>query len=414
MKHTYLFAGILTLGTGTSAMADIVQADDVIISKGTQSTMLCVGRNCVDGETFSTTFDAFLRLKANNNVIEFDDTSTISGAPNRDWAIRANETTGGTAGEAFFIRDTTASTNPFYIEGDAPSNSLFIEGSSGQVGMGTTAPESDLHLLSNDSSKMTIELPGSSKWETGIGGFGYVLADVLSGRTEVLLIENGAAPNSLVMLDSGRIGLGTLSPNAGLHLRRSNGEGAMLIEETTAGTLGQLTLRNNGTTFFTLEDTSIWDGPNSGRKWNFQNQAGTFRVTTAPGGPGEIEMILTQDGDMTIEGELTTSGGTCGGGCDAVFTEDYDLPSIQQHADAMWSLGHLPNVGPTLENQPINVSDKVGRMLNELEHAHIYIDQLHTQLAEHDAEKVAMAAQIDAQADRLDALERTLLSLTAD
>jgi hypothetical protein len=46
----------------------------------------------------------------------------------------------------------------------------------------------------------------------------------------------------------------------------------------------------------------------------------------------------------------------------------------------MWQNGHLPNIGPTPEDQPINVSDKLGRMLNELEKAHIYIDQLHRRL----------------------------------
>ncbi|MBD3663374.1 hypothetical protein [Sulfitobacter aestuariivivens] len=208
-------------------------------------------------------------------------------------------------------------------------------------------------------------------------------------------------------MSDGSVGLGTGFAAAALHVRRSDNTAALLIEETGAGTLGQLALRNNGITFFSLEDTSIADAPNSGRAWNFQNQAGTFRVTTAPGGPGEIEMILTPAGDMTIKGELTTSGGTCGGGCDAVFSEDYALPSIAEHAEAMFTLGHLPNVGPTLENTPINVSDKLGRMLNELEHAHIYIDQLHsdiedlkTAMAERDALREEQLNKLLALLDR--------------
>jgi hypothetical protein len=43
----------------------------------------------------------------------------------------------------------------------------------------------------------------------------------------------------------------------------------------------------------------------------------------------------------------------------------------------MWENSYLPAVGPTQENAPINLSDKTGRMLNELEKAHIYIEQLH-------------------------------------
>lgn len=96
-------------------------------------------------------------------------------------------------------------------------------------------------------------------------------------------------------------------------------------------------------------------------------------------GAGE-EFILDANGNVTITGSITTSGGTCGCGCDAVFTDEYDLPSISEHTEAMYALGYLPNVGPTLENTAINVSDKLGRMLNELEHAHIYIAELHDRI----------------------------------
>ena len=37
-------------------------------------------------------------------------------------------------------------------------------------------------------------------------------------------------------------------------------------------------------------------------------------------------------------------------------------------------------VGPTPEEGPVIISQKVGGLLNELEHAHIYIEQLHKRL----------------------------------
>ncbi|MFC6584056.1 hypothetical protein [Sulfitobacter aestuariivivens] len=232
-------------------------------------------------------------------------------------------------------------------------------------------------------------------WDVGGNDGSFFVEDVIAGSLP-LRIFPGASTGSFTLRSDGSVGLGTENPTTALHLRRSDNTAALLIEETGAGTLGQMTLRNNGITFFSLEDTSIADAPNSGRAWNFQNQAGTFRVTTAPGGPGDIEMILTPDGDMTIEGELTTAGGTCGGGCDAVFSEDYDLPSIAEHAEAMFTLGHLPNVGPTIENTPINVSDKLGRMLNELEHAHIYIAEQENRIAAQEDRIAALEAKLDA------------------
>ncbi|KZY31969.1 hypothetical protein A3731_36125 [Roseovarius sp. HI0049] len=98
---------------------------------------------------------------------------------------------------------------------------------------------------------------------------------------------------------------------------------------------------------------------------------GEFRYNIVDGdGP---EMRLNADGDVTTVGTLVTGGPSCSSGCDAVFSEDYDLLSIEEHADQMFSLGHLPAVGPTVPGTPVNISEQYGRMLNELEHAHIYI-----------------------------------------
>ena len=51
----------------------------------------------------------------------------------------------------------------------------------------------------------------------------------------------------------------------------------------------------------------------------------------------------------------------------------------------MWAKGYLPAVGPTTPGAPLNVAEKLGAVLNELEHAHIYIEQVHTDLVDHRA-----------------------------
>ena len=70
----------------------------------------------------------------------------------------------------------------------------------------------------------------------------------------------------------------------------------------------------------------------------------------------------------------------------------YTVPSIEEHAALMWEKKHLPAVGPTGPDMPINMTEKMLRMLNELEHAHIYIEQLHTRVAEMEA-KIATLTQ---------------------
>ena len=133
------------------------------------------------------------------------------------------------------------------------------------------------------------------------------------------------------------------------------------------------------------------------------NQSADVVFTEGPLRTGELrynivdgdgpEMRLNADGDMVLSGALTTAGPTCAAGCDAVFEPDYDRLSIAEHASEMWAKGYLPAVGPTMPGAPLDVAEKLGAVLNELEHAHIYIEQVHEDL-------VDQRARIDRQ-DRL-------------
>ena len=78
-----------------------------------------------------------------------------------------------------------------------------------------------------------------------------------------------------------------------------------------------------------------------------------------------------------------------------MFDADYDLPSIAEQREMMFANRHLPNVGPTPETGPMNLSAKVGGMLNELEKAHIYIGQLE--------EQVRIIPELQARLDLLEA-----------
>ena len=155
----------------------------------------------------------------------------------------------------------------------------------------------------------------------------------------------------------GDIGIGTASPAASVHVRRA---GAAFIElENTAATTGDGWTINHSN-----PGALVMDGD----------------ASAADGG----EFSLTVDGELTLQGDLITGGsGNCAPpnpACDGVFLPDYDVPSIEEHAAQMWQNQYLPAIGPTLPNEPINVSRKTQGILNELEHAHIYIEQLHKRL----------------------------------
>lgn len=231
------------------------------------------------------------------------------------------------------------------------------------------------------------------------GQFGqeyFAIQDLDNSGALPFRLMAGAPANALLVAGNGAIGLGTTLPQTGLHVQRSDGRAAILIEETSPGTLGQLTLRNNGTTFFALEDTSRPAGDNTGRAWNFQNQGGTFRVTTAPGGPGQIEMILTPEGDMTIKGDYYASSGTLLNVPDFVFAPNYALRPLSDVATFIAKNSHLPDVpsAETIKETGLNMTQMQMILLRKVEELTLYTIEL-------EAARAANQTRLDALETRL-------------
>jgi hypothetical protein len=396
------------LATGTSALclmgsvasADIVHLDDVIIDGS-----LCVGFDCVNGESFG--FDT-IRMKENNIRIKAQDTSSSASFPSNDWQITFNDSANGGLNK-FSIDDIDGGRTPFTIEANAPSHSLYVD-DGGRLGLGTSTPVVDIHAKSGNTPTLRLEQDGSNgftpqTWDVAGNEAGFFIRDATNGSTLPFRIRPGAPSSAIDIAADGDVGVGTTSPDAGMHVvdatnallvdktdggaaeafahfRTKDGTApvaAVLIEDnsSTAGVRRMLELKNNGGSFISLTNTAASDN-----RWNIihENNAPN-RLILSNSGDADSEFILDDSGNVTLTGTITTVGGSCGAGCDRVFTADYDLPSIETHASQMWSKGFLPNVGPTIENTPINVSDKMGRMLNELEHAHIYIDQMNQRIA---------------------------------
>lgn len=349
--------------------ADIQHLDDTIITFS-----LCVGNDCVNGENFG--FDT-VRLKENNLRIHFDDTSSSASFPSNDWRITVNDSNNGGA-SYFSIEDATAGRRPFTVEAGAAANSLYVE-TDGDVGLGTSNPAVELHIVDGDSPTIRLEQNGSSgftpqTYDVASNEANFFIRDVTNGSRLFFRSKPGAPENSLFIDAQGKIGLGTDAPDSNLHIRGQQ------VRLENSGPVAAFRLDESGSTF------------GAGLQLQSDNLFLAFDDSTMP------EFRIDTGGNVTLEGTITTSGSTCGSGCDAVFDPDYDLETIEEHANEMFSNKFLPNVGPTEENKPINLTDKLGRMLNELEKAHIYIAQL-------DDEKKVLQARLEAQEARLEKLE---------
>ncbi|MDQ2089293.1 hypothetical protein [Marimonas arenosa] len=380
-----------TLAAG-AVQADQVFLDDVIVDGS-----LCVGFDCVNGESFG--FNT-IKLKENNLRIKFEDTSSSASFPDRDWQLEANETSNG-GQERFAIVDLTASRTPFVIEGNAPSNSLYVD-DGGRIGNGTSTPVVQIHSKDGNTPTLRLEQDGSSgftaqTFDIAANEANFFIRDVTNGSQLPFRIQPGADTNALYIANDNDIGMGAgTNPDASLHVERSDGTAKLKVEENS-GTSAARTIAefiNNGRPDLVMANTSTGD------EWSFGAGTNFIMKTGAVGSDSSAKTkhltLYGATGNLEITGEIITGGTTCGGGCDLVFSDDYDLPSIAEHTERMYALGHLPNVGPTIENQPINLTDKVGRMLNELEHAHIYIDDLHGRLAAQEAMNSALLARLEA------------------
>lgn len=355
LKH--LIASTALCFAAGSAAADIIHADDVIAQFS-----MCVGNDCVNGESFG--FDT-LRLKENNLRIHFSDTSTSASFPTNDWRIVINDTgNGGT--NHFSVEDSTAGRSPFRIEAGAAANSLVVE-ADGDIGIGTLNPVVELHVVDGDSPTLRLEQNGSSgftpqTFDLVSNEANFFIRDVTNGSQLPFRIKPGADTDALFIAADNDIGMGTDSPDADLEI--STSETFTFFRLTALGA-------NNDSADITYTGAG---------------GAGQLRYNIVDG--DAQEMSLDADGNMILTGTLTTTGATCGSGCDRVFDEDYPLLSIEDHASLMFENRHLPAVGPTQPFVPVNLTEKMGNMLNELEHAHIYIDQLHARLSVLEAQLV--------------------------
>jgi len=349
---------------------DQVIPDDLIVQGSA-----CVGFDCVNGESFG--FDT-IRMKENNTRIQFNDTSSTASFPTNNWQIRANSSANGGGNFLAFVDQNNSDTSEtgtlvFVVEADAGANALFVD-STGRVGLGTGTPVLDLHISSTNTPGLRLEQTSgggftAQTWDIAGNEANFFVRDVTGGSRLPLRIRPDAPSSSIDISSDGDVGIGTASPDAGVDIERAGGGSAVSMLRFT---------NTNGPSRLEFRDTT------GAVDWDFRTTSGDTFVITQPTSPTN-DFQIASNGNVTVRGTLTTSGPTCGAGCDRVFAPDFELESIEDHAASMWANSYLPAVGPTRPGEAFNVSEKTGGILNELEKAHIYIEQLNEKLKKRDA-----------------------------
>jgi len=383
----------------------------------------CIGNSCDALPSFS---QEPLTLRWTNTGIIFEDSST-SDFPDNDFAIIINDS-GGASGTAeyFSIMDITAGLTPFTVSAGARQDALFID-EDGRIGFGTDTPTRALHIV-DDFPGIVFDAPdtgfGAQEWSFSAGPTGISLSNLTRDAgfftVPTFLFDEDMRTYSFVIDEESRVGFGLQNPEESVHVRGNSGEStSFMLENIGVGGAGdgrwEFVMRKaDGEFAINDADTPggdfIFTGPSDqvngstaisifnptrGARWDMETRGsdGDFAIDdrrTTGAADFIFRSSITNDPDgagLFINGKVVTTG-SCSMGCDAVFDADYDLPTIEEHAEEMFAKKHLPTVGPT-ESGQIDVTQKMLTMLNELEKAHIYIAELNE-------EKKALAARLEA------------------
>ncbi len=256
------------------------------------------------------------------------------------------------------------------------SADIFTILGNGNMGLGTTSPQEEIHIVSGLPAIRFEDNDGATQdWEIFANTTQMGFQDVTNSFKIPFAVNAGAPSNALIVKSNGDVGVGTSNPLGNLDINSGAADTTLLLTNSSAqwelkskASTGRLNFKNltDGGVPFKL-------GPNSVN--------GLLSVGTMANDLVEVRGDLEVEGDVDVTGTLTTGGPTCGGGCDAVFGPNYDLPSIEEHAKAMYANSYLPEIGPTVPHAPVNLSEQYGRVINELEKAHIYIAQQEVRLA---------------------------------
>jgi hypothetical protein len=232
---------------------DVVVEDDAIITGH-----LCVGSGCEEDMGFG--LDRVI-ISGGTPWVLFNDTST-SPFPTNDWRIMINESTSGA--DFFSIQDVDAARRLFTLEAGAPTSSLYVD-SNGRVGLGTSTPAAPLHIMHADSPSIRLEQSDSPQklWELEGNDNYFFIDDTPADYSRPFRIQIGCPGDTLVLRNTGYVGVGTSGPNFPLEVE-TTGENAVIFAERTDGaqvkmsaiaTQGLIGTKSNHILYFVTNNT---------------------------------------------------------------------------------------------------------------------------------------------------------------
>jgi hypothetical protein len=217
-------------------------------------------------------------------------------------------------------------------------------------------------MIYSQSDGMSISIPNSGVWG------GESINFKMGGAPKMTLFEYGLVLGGESPLERNLLVLNYLD-DAEMEVQSTYGKATLFIDGTTGN--NEVQFQVNGTYKGAL-------GYNSSSNYLYLYQGGNVVLKNGNLGVG----TLTPNGRLDVNGAIYQRGGLIH--ADYVFEDDYELESIDEHASFMWREKHLPAITRATRDEEGREVVEVGAhrrgIVEELEKAHIYIEELQNRL----------------------------------
>ena len=235
--------------------------------------------------------------------------------------------TGGTVGEVLRLNSGGAIFNEagadldFRVKSDGNANMLFVDGGNNRVGIGTSSPSANLHVLSAGNGEIEVERTSGALINIQAQSAKGIIGT--DSNHDLSLKTNGGV--RLTIDPSGLVGIGTNDPTAQLHLSKGGGtliklgtsQNTSEIEAREVGTSNSLVFSSNGSVDHAIIDSggNLLVGTGTA---GYASQSGvavnpsgaSFVAVSHPNGAGSGNSYALFTYNAGIIGSITQSGTT--------------------------------------------------------------------------------------------------------